>query len=265
MSDQERFQELRHFLKARRERLTPGEVGLPATARRRVAGLRREEVAALAGIGVSWYTALENGDARGVSDSTLLAVAGALRLSDSERHYLLTLAGRSEVRDEASTPSALVVATTHAIAFPAYIIDADWDVLDCNLPFRRVWGIADRENPPFNAVERMFTDPAARPMHGERLAANIRPVIAMLRSSQGRRPHSQKLSALRERILTDDAIKQIWDEYEISSPFLSNTATIDSPIGRFSYQSLTLPIAGMSHGIVVHVPDAQSRELFVRE
>ena len=80
MSEQERLSELRRFLKARRERVTPADVGLPSTGRRRVRGLRREEVASLAGIGVSWYTALENGEALGVSEDTLVAVADALRL-----------------------------------------------------------------------------------------------------------------------------------------------------------------------------------------
>lgn len=254
MSEQERFDELRRFLKTRRERITPADVGLPATSRRRVPGLRREEVATLAGIGVSWYTALENGDARGVSDGTLFAVADALRLDESERHYLFTLAGRSEDRDDVAAPEPLVVETMHAIAFPAYIITANWDVLDCNLPFRKVWAIGENEPLPFNAVDRLFIDPTARRMHGERFEANIRPVIAMLRSSQGRRPYSRSLRQLCERLVKDDTIKRMWDAYEISSPFTSNTVTIDSPAGQFSYNTLTLPIPGKSHGIVVQVP-----------
>src|SRR5271166_5345655 len=84
MSEERRDSELSRFLKERRSRLHPVDVGLPATGRRRVAGLRREEVAALAGIGVSWYTSLENGDAAGVSEATLKTVAEALRLSESE-------------------------------------------------------------------------------------------------------------------------------------------------------------------------------------
>ena len=95
MSDDERLSELRRFLKDRRARINAADVGIPSSGRRRVRGLRREEVASLAGIGVSWYTALENGDAKGVSEATLLAVADALRLSDSERRYLLALSGRS--------------------------------------------------------------------------------------------------------------------------------------------------------------------------
>ncbi|MGZ3506271.1 MAG: MmyB family transcriptional regulator [Vulcanimicrobiaceae bacterium] len=62
-----------------------------------------------------------------------------------------------------------------ALSFPAYIITATWDVIDCNEAFRRVWAVGEREL-PFNAIERLFLEPAARRMHGERLAANVTPV-----------------------------------------------------------------------------------------
>ena len=89
MSVDDRVEQLRRFLRERRARIKPADVGLPATARRRVTGLRREEVAALAGIGLTWYTALEQGDAGGVSEAALYAVADALRLSAPERQHLL--------------------------------------------------------------------------------------------------------------------------------------------------------------------------------
>lgn len=84
---------------------------MPATGRRAVARLRREEVAALAGIGVSWYTSPENGEATGVSEATLQTVADALRLSESEREYKLALAGLSQVTQRPSVPESLIAAT----------------------------------------------------------------------------------------------------------------------------------------------------------
>jgi transcriptional regulator with XRE-family HTH domain len=96
--------------------------------------LRREEVAALAGIGVSWYTALENGDARGVSSTTLHAVADALALSESEREYALDLIERSEFPEPSQAPDPLVAVVLGSIVFPAYIITAQWDIVDCNEP-----------------------------------------------------------------------------------------------------------------------------------
>lgn len=257
MSDQERRSELRRFLKDRRGRISPADAGLPETGRRRVRGLRREEVASLAGIGVSWYTALESGDADGVSQQTVLAVSDALHLSSSERSYLLTLTGLSPV-DALSEPDNLLTETMTALAFPAYIITAAWDVLACNAAFRRVWGIAQDEV-PFNAVERLFLDPRARSMHAVNFPRNIAPVIAMLHSAVGRRPHLTTLQRLREALVADSETRALWDAYEISDPLVSNACTIDSPVGSFSYETVTLANPGATSGMVVQVPDKPSR------
>ena len=263
MSDQERRAELRQFLKDRRARVNPVEAGIPALGRRRVPGLRREEVAALAGIGVSWYTALESGDAEGVSEATVLAVSDALRLSGSERNYLLTLTGCAPVPLVLSTPNPLVAEMLAALALPAYIITASWDVLSCNDAFRRVWGIGDAEL-PFNAVERLFMDPAARALHGTNFIANIAPVVAMVRSAVGRRPDHPTLRRLREVLIADAEIRTLWDAYEISDPLVPNTCTIKSPIGTFHYEALTLANPGDMSGIVVQIPDAAGRERLAR-
>jgi transcriptional regulator with XRE-family HTH domain len=259
---EERRQELRRFLKDRRARVKPAEVGLAMTPRRRVRGLRREEVASLAGIGISWYTALENGDAEGVSEATLRAVAQALRLTESERDYLLELAAQSEASDSAETPDALIVETMRAIAFPAYIITAAWDVVACNEAFCRVWDV-DGSELPFNAIERMFVAAPARAMHGANFAANIAPVIAMFRSGVGRMPSSLRLQELRERLTADPTIRAIWDDYEIRSPLLPNKVTVSSPIGEFTYETVTLAISDAQYGVVVQVPDQGSRERLV--
>ena len=259
MSNDERSAELRRFLKDRRARLTPADAGLPETGRRRVRGLRREEVAMLANIGVSWYTVLESGDARGVSDQTLGAVADALRLDDSERHYLFGIANRlPPVDDFEKTPEALVAATLDAIAFPAYLITEQWDIRACNAAFRRGWGVAADEV-PFGALERLFLHPAARAMHGERFESNAAPVIAMLHSAIGRRPESERLQHVRAAIFADERMLELWNRYEVRGPLVPNRAAIDSPIGPFAYETLNLPITGAPHGLVVQVPDTPSR------
>ena len=258
MSDQERRIELRRFLKDRRARLAPADVGLPMTARRRVRGLRREEVATLANIGVSWYTALENGEAQGVSEATLTAVAEALRLSESERLYLFGLAGRPEGAEESETPSALVIEALTAITLPAYVITASWKIVACNDAFRLVWNVGEHEV-PFDAVARLFVLPVARAMHGERFAANITPIVAMVRSGVARHPNLTGLRDLRDRLIADDEIRPIWNHHEISGPLVPSRAEIESSIGTFRYETLTLPIEGALHGIVVQVPDSQSR------
>jgi transcriptional regulator with XRE-family HTH domain len=237
VSQNERLEELGKFLKDRRARIRPSDAGLRDTARRRVPGLRREEVTLLAGIVISWYTALEHGTAAGVSEETLLALAGVFQLSVSERHYMMSLrleSGETEIEH----PGPLLIETLNAIVLPAYIITAAWDVLGYNAAFGRVWGIEDA--PPFNAIERLFMHPSARAMHGTRFVANITPVIAMLRSGVGRRPTLGPLQRLRDRLLADDTIRKIWEDYEVSSPWIPTPFTIESPIGTFSYQTLDL-------------------------
>jgi transcriptional regulator with XRE-family HTH domain len=263
MSDHERRSELRRFLKDRRARVTPADAGIPARGRRRVKGLRREEVAGLAGIGVSWYTALESGEAEGVSEATVLAVADALRLSESERTYLLTLTGRAPVKDQLDAPSALLRAAMHALTFPAYIITASWEVLDCNHAFRRVWAVEEHEL-PFNAVERLFLRPAARAMHGEHFSENIAPVVAMVHSAVGRRPHLVALQRLRDLLRADPETSKLWDAYELSDPLVPNTCSIESAIGTFSYEALTLANPGETSGLVVQVPNEASRARLAR-
>jgi transcriptional regulator with XRE-family HTH domain len=85
-------QEIREFLTSRRARITPEQAGLPVYGSRRVPGLRREEVAVLAGVSAPYYTRLERGDMNGVSESVLNALAGALQLDDAERAHLIDLA-----------------------------------------------------------------------------------------------------------------------------------------------------------------------------
>jgi len=258
MSGEERVRELSRFLKERRARIRPADVGLPATGRRRVAGLRREEVASLAGIGVSWYTSLENGEATGVSEATLTTVAEALRLSESEREYLLALAGLSQVAQRPSVAEPLIVATLQAIMFPAYIINAKWDIVEYNEAFRRVWAIRKDER-HFNAVDRLFLHDETRKMHGPHLTTNIRPVIAMLQSSIGRQLDATTLLQLRDRVLAHNDLRTIWNEYEITSPLLANACSIESPIGTFHYETVTL-LLSTSQAIVVQVPDDASRK-----
>ena len=118
----------------------------------------------------------------------------------------------------------------------------------------------DESEVPFNAVERLFLGERARRMHGARFAANVAPVLAMLRSAVGRRPHLAALQRLRERIVADAELRALWDAYEISDPLVPNTCRIESPVGTFCYEALTLANPGETLGLVVQIPDARSRE-----
>src|SRR5579863_5284017 len=119
--------DLASFLRLRRARLTPRQCGLPVGPRRRTPGLRREELAQLAGISATWYAWIEQGRNVSVSPAALARLADALRLARAERAYLFALAGKrdpSELSTETATdPPAILAPAVAAIATPAYVLD----------------------------------------------------------------------------------------------------------------------------------------------
>ena len=128
--------ELAAFLRTRRERITPEDVGLPAGSRRRTAGLRREELAQLAGVGVTWYTWLEQGRRINASVQVLDAVAKTLRLDPTERAHLFRLAdvpGAATIAacDDCPLPGA-VQPILDALPFPASVVTERFDLLAWN-------------------------------------------------------------------------------------------------------------------------------------
>ena len=154
------------FLRSRRERISPEQAGLPATGRRRTPGLRREEVAQLAGVGVTWYTWLEQGRDINVSEQVLAAIAGTLRLDPYERVHLYTLAGHPEPpmdRDSRAVPGAMAVMMRQLEPIPAAVINARFDLLAYNRTYERMVG--GLEHLPFedrNQLLLVFTSPRWR-------------------------------------------------------------------------------------------------------
>ncbi|MGI5129284.1 helix-turn-helix transcriptional regulator [Pseudonocardia sp. CA-107938] len=162
-ADEERRRELAGFLRSRRERITPEQVGLPVTGRRRTPGLRREEVAQLAGVGVTWYTWLEQGRDIRASEQVLAAIAGTLRLDLHERGHLFALAGVPEPPAELNcraVPPGVLAMMERLHPFPAAVYNARTDVLAHNRAYQ--W-LFDIESVPFadrNATLLRYTNPA---------------------------------------------------------------------------------------------------------
>ena len=139
-----RRSELAGFLRARRERLTPQEVGLPPGPRRRTPGLRREELALLAGVGVTWYTWLEQGRPINASVQVLDAVARTLQLDQAEREHLYRLAEATPVRTAtgpgpASLPSPVIDILDAVSPNPAVLVNGRFDILHSNVPHQAVF------------------------------------------------------------------------------------------------------------------------------
>jgi transcriptional regulator with XRE-family HTH domain len=162
--------ELGEFLQAARSRLAPEAFGFAAGSRRRTQGLRREEVAQLAGISPTWYTWIEQGRPVNVSADALERLAQSLRLTRSERAYLFELAGRRDptgAAPESDASSELLAAIVGDIAIPAYILGRTWDMLAWNKPAAQLFtGWLDKRanphEPPRNLLRFVFLAPAAR-------------------------------------------------------------------------------------------------------
>ncbi|HEY4333375.1 MAG TPA: helix-turn-helix transcriptional regulator [Ilumatobacteraceae bacterium] len=158
--------ELGEFLRARREALLPSDVGLPDAGRRRTPGLRREEVALLAGVSVTWYTWLEQGRHINASRDVLLALARTLRLDDAGRTHLLALAS-GETFDATEQPAEAPESITRLIASmdpaPAYVMGPRWEILAWNSAEEHLYpAIRSLRDGDRNLLWVMFCEPTAR-------------------------------------------------------------------------------------------------------
>lgn len=176
--------ELADFLRSRRERLTPKAVGIAAGQRRRTPGLRREEVADLAGIGVDWYVRLEQGRNVRPSAATVDALAKALRLSKAEHAHLRALTGANPagafVRETVPDTLRRVVEN---LSHPAYITGCRWDVLAWNAAAEDVFGYGRMAEEDRNILLSMLTTPAARRRFGVGWEDEARRMIALFRQT----------------------------------------------------------------------------------
>jgi transcriptional regulator with XRE-family HTH domain len=166
-SDPSARHELAAFLRSRRERLSPETVGLLANGRRRTPGLRREEVAQLSGVGLTWYTWLEQGRSVNPSTEVLDAVTRALQMDAHERAHVRTLAGiDTDVRadDEAgarAAPAPLAAIVDALEPLPAYVVSDRWDLVVWNAGVRDLFGDLPTDAPT-NLMRLSFTDERVR-------------------------------------------------------------------------------------------------------
>ncbi|MER0850218.1 helix-turn-helix transcriptional regulator [Pseudomonas aeruginosa] len=154
--------ELSEFLRSRRERLSPIDAGLPAGGRRRTPGLRREEVAALAGVGLTWYTWLEQGRDIGVSATFLDNLARVLKLDAAERRHLFLLAHERPPAEPGKTWCVLpplVRRLMHDLPHPAFVLNLRWDVLGFNASADQLFGFSTHVPERRNLLWLLFTDP----------------------------------------------------------------------------------------------------------
>jgi transcriptional regulator with XRE-family HTH domain len=196
-----RHGELGDFLRSRRERLNPAMVGLSAGRRRRTPGLRREEVAELAGIGVDWYIRLEQGRTVSPSATTVDALARALRLSKVEHAHLKALTRpadrRGFVRESVPETIRRIVLSLNQ---PAYVTGRRWDVLAWNAAAEEIFAFSRLAEEERNSLVLMLTNPHTRRLFGAGWAGEARRMIAQFRATHDLWAEDPAFVALVERL-----------------------------------------------------------------
>lgn len=220
--------EVREFLTSRRAKITPERAGLPSGSRRRVPGLRRSEVAALADVSVEYYAKMERGNLAGVSPAVLEAVARALQLDDAERAYLLNLAQAADGSDALTRPRrrrtkdqwkahrSLQWTLDAVTAGPAFVRNGRMDLLAANQLARAFYAdvYANPDNRA-NLARFNFLDPASRRFYPDwDQAADV--AVAILRTEAGRAPHDKDLHDLVGELSTrSDAFRTRWGAHNV--------------------------------------------------
>ena len=261
-------QEIREFLTSRRARLTPEHAGLPTYGRsRRVEGLRREEVALLAGISVEYYTRLERGNARGVSDDVLESVARALQLNEAEHEHLVDLVrtANSERPPRKASRQPEVRASVRRVVdamadLPAFVRSGRGDVLYANPLFEALFSELYRDPArPVNTARFLFLDPRARTFYPdwETMALEL---VAALHGEAGRNPYDRGLSDLIGLLSTrSEEFRVQWARHDVRF-HRSGTKRMHHPLVgdlTLSYERLELP-ADPGLAIVTYSPEPGS-------
>ncbi len=240
--------ELADLLRSRRDRLTPADVGLPAGTRRRTAGLRREEVAQLAGVSTTYYTFLEQGRDVRPSRQVVTALASALRLSSAERTHLFQLAGISvAAEDQARAETVAHVVSTlvgRLDPFPAFLKGRRWDVLAANRSARALFtDWSARESGDRNLLWWMFTAPEARKVyvHWEKEAPDM---LGRFRAAAGRRPDDPDFTDLIEQLhQASPEVRSWWPRHDVA-PVGGGTKHLHHPaLGDVAFQHTVLQVA----------------------
>jgi transcriptional regulator with XRE-family HTH domain len=202
------------FLRSRRLQLTPAAAGLPEGRRRRTPGLRREEVAELAGIGVDWYVRLEQGRAVSPSATTIDSLAAALRLDDAEHAHLRALAG-GDARPAFTreTVPEVVRRVVEGMSQPAYVTGRRWDLLAWNAAAEELFGDFSPER---NILVYLLLDPAARKLFGDGWAAYAQHVVAQFRVAHDLAPADPAFAGMLARLRRDcPEFETWWDRHDI--------------------------------------------------
>jgi transcriptional regulator with XRE-family HTH domain len=253
------------LLRSRRDRLTPADVGLPAGSRRRTSGLRREEVAQLAGVSPTYYTFLEQGRDVRPSRQVVAAIASALRLSSAERAHLFQLAGVTLAVDEQGRAETVSAVVSEMIArldpFPAYLKGRRWDVLAANRAARALFTDWQARAPEDrNKVWWMFTDPAARKIY-VRWEQEASDMLGRFRAAAARRLDDPEFTGLIERLhQASPEVRSWWPRHDVQSVGGGTKQLHHPALGDVAFQHAVLQVADHPEQTLVYFTTADVQE-----
>jgi transcriptional regulator with XRE-family HTH domain len=246
-----RRRDLGDFIRAQRELLSPAALGLVGARRRRTPGLRREEVAELAGLSTTWYTWIEQGRDVSASPNALARLAGTLGLDRAQRHYLFELAGKRDPRpgdsDIDDLPEA-VPACVAAIEAPAYLLDRNWNARGWNVAAQRLFvGWLDQEPADAagpNLLKFIFLEPSARSLicNWEQRA---RRVVAEFRAHHAAHLDDRTLRRLIDELCRDSReFALMWERHGVLGRE-GGERTFNHPADGFlRFEQVTFELAG---------------------
>ena len=255
-----RRDDLSDFLRRHRAALRPADVGLPDTSRRRTPGLRREEVAVLAGVGVSWYTWLEQGRAIGVTTSVLDAIAAVLRLDDDECAYLYRLAGHNPPPPAPTpagrTPDELRRIVDQWSPNPAYVVDRKWNYLAGNIAARRVLGYTERTR---NCLVEFFTDAEFRSRVVDP-GSCAQGIVAAFRAGAARYPDDPEFDRIVEELrAASPEFERIWRRHDVRHPTRRTKELRHPSAGELHFRCVALqPVEHPDLRLLLLVPEEES-------
>jgi transcriptional regulator with XRE-family HTH domain len=270
MDDLVQRKELAAFLRSRREATDPRDVGLQPGKQRRTPGLRREELAGLSGVSVTWYTWLEQGRDISVSRKVIDSLARVLRISPTEQAHMYTLAGLRVPAQDVSVPAldpAMAQLVTALQPNPASVINPWWDLLTYNKAYSELFGGLDR----VAAEERNVLRIAFSRVLSDGMLTNwdavVSDLVGQLRNHIARFPHDPRGPALVTQLRElSPEFRRMWDDHVVNR-FHTSTVVLHHPqVGRLELNFIKLTTADdESQQLVVYLPaDAASESALER-
>jgi transcriptional regulator with XRE-family HTH domain len=261
--------ELGKFLAARRGQLGPEAVGLRGGERRRIPGLRREEVALLAGVGLSWYTWIEQGRAKNVSAEILNAIADVLKLDEGQRAYMMELAGKAQAAPPPIPPPGPGAYPTaeevveHWMPNPAFVLDRRWNVLSANRSAQLLLDLAPGVT---NYLEAFFCSPGSRRRHADWDRQAVGAVARFRAQLAAGATEAETQALIADVAARSPKFKRLWEEYVVGEDSCT-TQTLRHPgTGDLEFTRATLAFtcrSGLNLNLLIPMHGSSTQEKIV--